>query len=421
MVYMSKTKKKRIARQRLLGLAIAVAVIVVVILAIWQIGLGSTLAKVDGSSVRSGMVKGVGAYLDYAQTGQFSGDSTAELTGEEKITALDNALVQRNSLVENLFVKYEVLKHHFADEGKVFPDEDTKAQIKDATDSAFSDSDTAKLFRAHGVKKAHVQYYYEYSAALSVYQEEVLEINPITDEDAQDFYDEYQYYFTTPLSMQASHILIKDPEHTPEKRAEIQAILDRINDGEDFAELAKEYSEDGSAENGGDLGSFGKGQMVEPFEEACLALEPGEVSDIVETEFGYHIIKLTDKTEESVSPIEEVRSTIDYYIGSDRMSEALNELTDEANIQYYGLITPSTGKPPVSLTELDEARGLTSDDEDDSGYDEDYTDDEDSAYDDEDDPGYEDDAYVDEDPGDDDSGDEDPGDGDIGDEDPGDE
>ena len=82
-----------------------------------------------------------------------------------------------------------------------------------------------------------------------------------------------------------------------EDEATAKEVLEKVNAGEDFAELAKEYSTDGTAENGGDLGFFGTGQMVEPFEKAAFALEIGEVSDIVETEYGFHIIKVTDKQE----------------------------------------------------------------------------------------------------------------------------
>ena len=377
MVYMSKAKRKRIMRQRLLGLAIAVAALVGILLLIWQIGLGAAMAKVDGVSVRSGMVKGVESYLEYIQMGSFSSDWQADLEGEDKIQALESAIVQRNSLVQSVFIPAEVLKKHFKAEDRAFPDEDEEGLVQYYIDSIFSDPDAAAELRAHGVKKAHVRYYYEYSVAMSAFQDEIAEKFPVTDEEAQEYYDEHQSEYITPFSMQASHILIQDPEHTAEKRAEIESILEKLDEGGDFAELAMEYSEDGSAESGGDLGSFGLGAMVAPFEEACLALEPGEISGIVETEFGFHIIKMVEKTEESLSTLEDVRDSIDYYISYERTTDELDALTEAANIVYYGLIAPSTGKPPTSLAELDEARGLETPEEDDEGldYDIDYGDD----------------------------------------------
>ena len=109
----------------------------------------------------------------------------------------------------------------------------------------------------------------------------------ITDEDMQTYFDENKEEFNQQEQVRASHILVED-------EATAQEVLEKINAGEDFAELAKEYSTDGSAENGGDLGFFGKGDMVAEFEEAAWALEKDEVSDIVKSEFGYHIIKKTD-------------------------------------------------------------------------------------------------------------------------------
>ncbi|KEF36704.1 parvulin-like peptidyl-prolyl isomerase [Schinkia azotoformans MEV2011] len=102
--------------------------------------------------------------------------------------------------------------------------------------------------------------------------------------------------------LKASHILIKD-----EKTA--KDVLQKVKAGEDFAKLAEEYSEDpGSAANGGDLGYFGTGVMTKPFEEAAYALKVGEISDLVKSEFGYHIIKLTDIKE--VKPFDEMKDEI---------------------------------------------------------------------------------------------------------------
>lgn len=111
-----------------------------------------------------------------------------------------------------------------------------------------------------------------------------------------------QKYGEMKPELKASHILIKD-----EKTA--KDVLQKVKAGEDFAKLAEEYSEDpGSAANGGDLGYFGTGTMTKPFEEAAYALKVGEISDLVKSEFGYHIIKLTDIKE--VKPYDEMKDEI---------------------------------------------------------------------------------------------------------------
>ena len=361
MTYMSKTKRRRVRKQRALGLAIAAAVIVAIILIIWQVSLGSVLAKVEGTSIRSGQVNGVEAFLTYVQTGQFPTEPTSG-TKEEIASQKDMLLVQKNSLVQNVFVSYEVVKNYLAAEGVTFPTEEQLTEINTNVEAYFGTNDSVRLFEANGVKRGHIEFYFRYVALMAQFKEMVAEENPVTEEEARAYYDENPDYFMTPLSMRASHILLLDSEHTPEKRAEMEQILERINNGEDFAELATQYSEDSSAESGGDLGTFGTGEMVPEFEEACLALEPGEVSEIVETQYGFHIIKLTEMNEPAMASFEESRDSIESVLESERSAEKLQALIDAANITYNGLITPSTGKPPISLAELEEARGGSSDD-----------------------------------------------------------
>lgn len=129
----------------------------------------------------------------------------------------------------------------------------------------------------------------------------------ITDDDAKKFYDDPAniHLFEEPEMVRASHILLmtEDPEtHQPlsaEKKAakhkQMEDILKQARAGTNFAELAKKYSEDpGSKDKGGEY-TFPKGQMVKEFEETAFSLKPGEISDIIETQYGYHIIKLSEK------------------------------------------------------------------------------------------------------------------------------
>ena len=373
MVYMSKTKKKRVRKQRLIRLAIAVGVIAAVIIIIWQVNLGSVVARVDGTAIRSSMVDGVSAFLQFAQTGQFQDNSTVGMTAEEIATRDDMRLVQRNAVVQNVFVTKEVLKKHFAAEGIAFPTEDQQAQIDEYMNMYFGTPEAVRTLESNGVKRQHLEYYFEFITLMAAFRDKIAESDPVTEEQALAYYNENQSYFITPLSLRASHILLLDAEHTDARRAEMEQILERLNNGEDFAELAMEYSEDGSAENGGDLGTFGLGQMVPEFENAALALEPGEISGIVETQFGYHIILLTEKTEETLSPFEDVRESIDSVLNGERTTAATDALIEAANITYYGLINPETGKPPTSLADLALSRGETPEEEHDPNDGEDHT------------------------------------------------
>ncbi len=137
----------------------------------------------------------------------------------------------------------------------------------------------------------------------------------LTDEDVLKNYEKNRAEYDIPEKRRARHILIKTDNVTPgqkaEKRKIIEDLLAKVKKGEDFAALAKEYSEDNSAKKGGDLGLFSRGRMVKPFEEAAFALEVGGVSDVVETSFGFHIIKVEEIQPAHLKELAEVRDDIE--------------------------------------------------------------------------------------------------------------
>ena len=124
-----------------------------------------------------------------------------------------------------------------------------------------------------------------------------------------------------------------------EARKKIEAVQQKLKDGGDFADLAKEYSEGPSSTKGGDLGYFGRGQMVKPFENAALALKPNEVSDIVETRFGYHIIKVFDIKPEQTLAYADVKSKIIERMKQEKIEKEagqyLDKLKKEAKIEKF--------------------------------------------------------------------------------------
>ena len=139
----------------------------------------------------------------------------------------------------------------------------------------------------------------------------------VSEEDVHDFYEKNkEERFTDEKQVQARHILfsIADSASSDAKedvRNTAAGILERARGGEDFAALAEEYSQDtGTASKGGDLGLFGRGRMVKPFEEAAFSMEVGGISDLVETTFGFHIIKVEAIEPEHVRPLEEVADEV---------------------------------------------------------------------------------------------------------------
>jgi peptidyl-prolyl cis-trans isomerase C len=153
----------------------------------------------------------------------------------------------------------------------------------------------------------------------------------ITDEESKAYYDKNPQMFKQPEQIKASHILIKvdakaDEAQKTEARKKIEEVQKKLKDGGDFAALAKEYSEGPSSAKGGDLGYFRRGQMVKPFEEAALALKPNEVSDIVETRFGYHLIIVYD-----VKPAQ----TLAYADVKDKINQRMKqEKVEKEAVQY---------------------------------------------------------------------------------------
>lgn len=150
----------------------------------------------------------------------------------------------------------------------------------------------------------------------------------VNDQDVKNFYDQNPAQFQQPDQFRASHILVMVPqgataEQKQEARTKIDGVLKDVKAGKDFAELAKTHSQDGSASQGGDLNYFARGQMVEPFQKAVESLQVGQVSDVVETQFGFHIVKLTDKKAGRTVPLAEVNKKIaDYLVMQQKQQRA---------------------------------------------------------------------------------------------------
>ena len=164
----------------------------------------------------------------------------------------------------------------------------------------------------------------------------------VSDADARKFYDENIDKFKRPEQIKASHILCKvDPKASAEDkkkaREKAETLLKEIKAGKDFAELAKANSDCPSSKQGGDLGFFGKGQMVPPFESAAFALKPGEVSDVVETQFGYHIIKVAEKKDAGAAKFDEVKDRIQDYLKNMKIQKGvldyIAQLKEKAKIE----------------------------------------------------------------------------------------
>jgi peptidyl-prolyl cis-trans isomerase D len=164
----------------------------------------------------------------------------------------------------------------------------------------------------------------------------------VSEDEIKQYYIDHQAEYGEPEQRRAAHILIAVPAQASaadkeKARAKAEKVLQQVKqDPSKFAELAKKYSDDpGSASNGGDLGFFGRGMMVKPFEDAAYGLKPGEISGLVQSDFGYHIIKLLAVKAAKIPPLDQVKNTIVQKLKAQKAADKFAELADKFSNTVY--------------------------------------------------------------------------------------
>ena len=250
-----------------------------------------------------------------------------ELTAEEKKKA-DSAVLDQLISAELLYQA-----------GKKLPiadiDSRVATQMKQGKTKFPSTEAYEKALKASGLSEKDLEEF----ARKEIYINNLIEKDiaskvSISDDQAKKFYDENIDKFKQPETVHASHILIGvDPKASAEEKSKAkekaEALLKRAKAGEDFAALAKANSTCPSAPQGGDLGSFSKGQMVPAFESVAFSLKPGEISGVVETQFGYHIIKVIDKKPAGTVPFNDAKKEIINYLKIQKIQQSISELVEK--------------------------------------------------------------------------------------------
>lgn len=278
-------------------------------------------------------------------------------TSNEVVATVNGVEISKNDLYESMvetggenavenMITEELLRQEAEKAGIVVTDADV-------------DAEWAKLEKQYGSKEQLLML-----ASQSGYTEEALRkqmyhqielrkiLGPtieVTDDKVKEYYEANKQYMETPLEVKASHILVATED-------EAKAILQQLKDGADFAALAKEKSTDpGSKDNGGDLGFFGSGVMAPEFEEAAFALKAGDLSDIVKTQFGYHIIKVTERKEATTPTYEEKKDELLEQLKDQEIYNKsgtwLEEVRSKATVENKLKATPeesTSGNPPDS-------------------------------------------------------------------------
>lgn len=283
--------------------------------------LPDPVARVNGVPISSADL-----LKDYkALVGSQGGSIPADKVREAQLFILNRLVV--GELMYQLAKKMEM------------PDLNQKLEdfFKKHNDRMKADDEYRKKVQAYNVSEKELKDIMRKEMIINNYIEKtvVSKVN-ITETDIKAYYDKNPQTFTVPDQVRASHILVKvDPKATPAEkkaaRAKIESILKQVKaPGADFGKLAKENSDCPSKENNGDLGLFPKGQMVKPFDDAVWIMKPGDISGIVETQFGYHIIRVTERKASDKVPYSQVRTKIEENLKQQKIREGITALVDSA-------------------------------------------------------------------------------------------
>jgi peptidyl-prolyl cis-trans isomerase C len=250
----------------------------------------------------------------------------------------------RSQVLENLIAR-ELLYQQSLKKGIKISQEEINTQFINLQSQFPNEAEFNKALARMNLTEASIKEKLQRDLALKkLIEDEVVPKVTVSDSEIRAFYDNNPDTFKQPERVKASHILIKvDPKADSAQKAEAKKKIDlvqaKIKKGEDFGALAKEYSEGPSGPKGGDLGYFSRGQMVKPFEDAAFAMKPGEVSGMVETRFGYHLIKVTDKTPEGTIPYGDVKEKLGEFLKQRKIQEEVQvyvkSLEGKAKIERF--------------------------------------------------------------------------------------
>ena len=215
-------------------------------------------------------------------------------------------------------------------------------QFKQLKDSIKQDKEYEKFLKDNDIDDEFLKAQLTKDISIQNFKNNFDKKTKISEAEMKKYYNENKNNYVDD-EVKASHILIStvdqktnkplSEEKKKEAKKKAEEVYQKVKSGEDFAKLAKEYSDDkGSAANGGDLGFFSKGQMVPEFEKAAFEMDKGQISNIVESQYGYHIIKVTDKKYKEYT-FDVVKNNIKQNLLYKKYTEYVNELTKKAKIE----------------------------------------------------------------------------------------
>lgn len=258
-------------------------------------------------------------FMDYKKVASVNGESISKnelydllvsqygSDGVDKL--ITDKIIEKEMKKENLKISQSEINEEMADYIEAYGGEDA---FKDLLDSS-------------GVKRSTIEKNMKtYLATKKLLEPRI----SITDDEIKTYFEENKDNYAQPEQVEASHILVKDETTANE-------VIKKLNAGADFSELAKEYSTDeSSSASGGELGYFGRGEMVKEFEDAAFSLDIGKISEPFQSEYGYHIIKVTGKKKAKEANLDAVKDEIKATILDSKLESEYADWLEEKYKEY---------------------------------------------------------------------------------------
>lgn len=261
-------------------------------------------------------------------------DAAVAQYSNQGVVLQDSQMAQVKEKVLDNLIGQELLYQDAIGKGMTVSEDEISAQMEKIVGQFPSRDEYLKALSDQGITEELLKDDLKMNILLGRYIEATFKPQvSVSDDEEAAFYGQNPQYFSQPEQVRASHILIQvkedaDDAAKAEAKKKIEAVQKRLENGEEFSDLARELSEGPSGPNGGDLGYFGRGQMVKPFEDAVFNMEKGEISGIVQTQFGYHIIKLTDKKPAGMVPFDQVKGQIGDHLFQIKLGKILQDYID---------------------------------------------------------------------------------------------
>ncbi len=304
------------------------------------------IAVVNGSVIRKNKFD--------SELKQFRQRAKGQKVSEAQIGEIKKKILEK--LIDN-----ELLYQESQNKGIKVNEEKVSMRLASVKQKFPSPTEFEKALKEMNVSESDIKSKIERGIAIQeLIDSQVTDKIVVSEEETKEFYDSHKEFFKEPEQVKASHILImtSDPKGSAKKagakkddakkdeekkkaeaKKKIEMIQKKVKKDEDFAALAKEFSECPSSNNGGDLGFFKRGQMVKPFEDVAFALKPNEISDIVETRFGYHLIKVTEKKTEKITVYDDAKEKISKHLKQEKtqakVKEYIESIRKSAKIETF--------------------------------------------------------------------------------------